>query len=560
MIEALRIRDFALVDDLALEFRPGLSVLTGETGAGKSILLQALGLLLGDRASREAVRSGAEQARVEGVFLPAGAARERLEALLADAGIPWSPLDGDPLVISRTVSADGRSRAHVNGSAVPLGLLERIGGDLVEVSSQHQHQGLLREETHLALLDASLGPGAEPALHGFARAFEDWRRAEGEVRRLEGLEAEGRGRADYLRFQAEEIRSAALQPGEPERLRGERDLLLHAEKLLEAYGLAEAEAYTGPDSAMDRLSRAIRSVEGAVARDPAAPEILDLLQEAKAALEEAALRLRDRRTRLEVDPRRLEVLDDRLEVIRRLEKKHGAGVDVILATLGEIEAELWELEHRELALGEARKRLDTARKELGERATVLTLARKAGAAELEVRVGAELDALALGRSSFRVEILAAEPGPQGADHVRFLLAPNVGEEPRPLARIASGGELSRLLLALKNALRDSAVETLVFDEVDAGIGGTVADAVGDRLRSLAGSCQVLCITHLPQIASRGTHHLSVEKKVEAGRTVTRVRNLGPEERVEELARMLAGRNVTGAALEHARELAGRSAV
>ncbi len=556
MIELLRIRDFALVDELDLDLAAGFSVLTGETGAGKSILLQALGLLLGDRASRDAVRTGAREARVEGAFAPAGAARERVARLLEEAGVPWDA--EEPLLIARLVGADGRSRALVNGALVPLALLGQVGGQLVEVSSQHQHQGLLREETHLGLLDAGLGPEGDRVLGAYGAAWEAFRGAEAEVGRLAALERDARERGEFLRFQVEEIRAARLEPGEDENLRAERELLVHAEKLREAYGQAEAELYSGAEAALDRLARATRAVEGARRRDPAAEAILTLLAEARGSLEEAALGVRARQGALDADPRRLEAVEERLEVLRKLERKHGAGASAVLARLSALERELWEIENRSLALEGAEGALAKAREGRVAAARALGAARAAAARELEARVGAELEALGLGRSAFRVELEADDPGPRGGETARFLLAPNPGEPPRPLARVASGGELSRVLLALKNALRDSGVETLVFDEVDAGIGGATADAVADRLASLAGGCQLLCITHLPQIASRARDHLRVEKEVVAGRTVTRVRRLGAAERVEELARMLGGRRITETAREHARELVGRN--
>ncbi|MBI5440267.1 MAG: DNA repair protein RecN [Deltaproteobacteria bacterium] len=559
MIERLAIRGFALVDELCLEFSPGFTVLTGETGAGKSILLQALWLLLGDRACREAVRTGAEQARVEGTFAPVGPRRAALARVLDEGGVPWSTggSDPEPLVLARILAADGRSRAFVNGSSVPLALLERVGAALVELSSQHQHQGLLREEGHLALLDASLGPEGLSARETYREAYAAWVHAAGEVRRLEALESQARERGEVLRFQAGELRALGVVAGEEERLREEREILAHAEKLLEAYAAGEEEIYAGTDASLVRLGRAARAVEGARRRDPAAAGILEVLAEAKASLEEAALRLRERQRGLHADPRRLEALESRLEAIARLERKHGLPADALPGKLEALEAELLELENREFALEKARKALAGSERELEGSGAALTKHRGAAAGELSARVGRELEALALGRSSFQVELGPCSPGASGADQARFLLAPNPGEPPRPLARIASGGELSRVLLALKNALRDSAVETLIFDEVDAGIGGAVADSVADRLSALAASCQVICITHLPQIASRASHHWKVEKGVETGRTVTRVRPLQGQERIEELARMLAGRNVTELSREHARELVGR---
>jgi DNA repair protein RecN (Recombination protein N) len=552
VIELLRVRDFALVEALDLEFSPGFTVLTGETGAGKSILLKALGLLLGDRASRDDVRAGADVARVEGLFQPSAGARDALGAVLEAAGVSWEA--GEGLLLARVVAADGRSRAYVNGALAPLSLLARLGEQLVEVSSQHQHQGLLREETHLQVLDESLDAEGTAERQSCAAAFLSWRRAVGEVDRLQDLAEQARERAESVRSQVEEIRAAGLEAGEEDRLRGEREVLLHAEKLLDAYGRAEEDLYSGADAALDRLARAARGVEEAARRDPEAQAILGLLSDGKAVLEEAALRVRERRAGLQADPGRLDAVEARLEQIRRLERKHGPGTEAILARLETLERELWEVENTDLALESARAAETAGAAVLEEQCRGLRAARERAAERMQTLVGRELEAFALGRSSFRVVLEPTQPGPSGSDAVRFLLAANPGEPALPLARVASGGELSRVLLALKNALRDTRVETLIFDEVDAGIGGAVADAVGDRLSTLARACQVLCVTHLPQIACRAGNHLRVEKVAEGGRTVARVRPLDRADRVEELARMMGGLRVTETTRRHAREM------
>ena len=554
MIESLSIRDFALVDRLAMEFDPGFTVLTGETGAGKSILLQALGLLLGDRASRDLIRTGAEAARVEGTFLVEDGARDTVRALLDEAGVEWE----EPLRIARTVTADGKGRCHVNGSAVGVALLGRVGAHLVEVSSQHQHQALLDEENHAAILDRALDDGGRRARVLYGEAYGAWEKGRGEVARLEALESQAAERRDFLRFQVDEIRAAGLEAGEDGRLEEERTLLAHAEKLRESYALAEEEVY-GTDGALERVDRALKAVEKARANDPRAEGIASLLADATASLDEAARTIRERGEAVRSDPARLEEVEERVETIRRLERKHGKTVAEVLEKFARMERELWELENRQTALEEARAAEAEARKVLDVAASRLTEARRAAAARLEKSVGAELESLGLGRSAFLVSLAAAAPGPSGGETVRFLLAANPGEEPRPLARTASGGELSRILLAVKNALRDGTVGTLVFDEVDAGIGGNVADRVGERLQRLAGACQVLCITHLPQIASRTARHHRVEKHVEKGRTLTRVVKLDAEGRVEELARMLGAKGKGDAAFQHARELAERFA-
>jgi DNA repair protein RecN (Recombination protein N) len=551
VIERLVVSDFALVDRLELEFGPGLTVLTGETGAGKSILLQALGLLLGVRASRELVRTGAEQAVVEGVFtLPRGATA--VPAFLDSAGISLE----DELVIRRVITADGKSRAFVNGSSAGVALLSELGAKLVEVSSQHQHQALMDETRHLEVLDMALDDEGRGALGNYTAAFSEWDRARAEVSRLEKIETDGLERSDFLRFQIGEIRSVEPEADELERLGAERELLANAEKLTEAYSLAEEAIYAGDGSALEKLGRAETEVFRASQNDSEAAEVVELLAEAKASLDEAARALRTRLGAVQADPARLETVEERFEALRRLERKHGSGVEAILAKLKAMEDELWELENRQLALEDARVALEAAREGLDAKSSALTEARRAAALKLEETVGVELEGLALGRSAFRVGIDPVSPTAEGGDQVRFLFAPNVGEEPKALTRIASGGELSRVMLALKSALRDGSVDTLVFDEVDAGIGGVTAERVGERLQALASECQVICVTHLVQLASRTRQHMRVAKEVTGGRTFARVAHLGEGERVEELARMLGGADLDSAMI-HARELAER---
>jgi DNA repair protein RecN (Recombination protein N) len=551
VIERLLVSDFALVDRLELEFGPGLTVLTGETGAGKSILLQALGLLLGVRASRELVRTGAAQAVVEGVFsLPQGGTA--VPALLDSAGISLE----DELVIRRVITSEGKSRAFVNGSSVGVSLLSKLGAKLVEVSSQHQHQALMDEARHLEVLDMALDDEGRGALGSYTAAFALWDRARIEVARLERMESEGLERGDFLRFQIDEIHRVEPEADELERLTAERQLLANAERLTEAYTLAEEAIYGGDGSALEKVGRAGAEVTRAAVSDSGAGEVLELMEEAKASLDEAARVLRTRLGAVQADPARLERVEERFEALRRLERKHGDGVEAILAKLDAMEKELWELDNRQLALEDARVGLEAAQSELDSVAAALTQVRRLAAGKLEEKMGAELERLALGRSAFLVEIAATAPTVEGVDAVRFLLAPNIGEEPKPLIKIASGGELSRVMLALKSALRDSSVDTLVFDEVDAGIGGVTAEHVGERLQGLARECQVICVTHLVQIASRTRNHLRVAKEVVGGRTFARVAHLGDGERVEELARMLGGADLESAKI-HAIELSER---
>jgi DNA repair protein RecN (Recombination protein N) len=553
LIESLRIRDFALVDRLEIDFGPGLMVLTGETGAGKSILLQALGLLLGDRSSRELVRTGAETARVEGVFALRGEAKRVVSGILENAGVQWE----EPLIIARSVTADGKGRAHVNGSAVPVSVLAEAGAALVEVSSQHQHQALLDDKNHIRILDRALDGDGVKALGRYAEVFRVFEDAAQKVARLERMDADAAERREYVSFQAGELRAANLEIGEDEALEAERSLLSHAEKLTELYSAAEEELSSGQAASIDGLSRGKRAVEKAFANDPGAEEILRLLEEALVPLREAASAVASRLREIRSDPARQEEIEERLSLIRRLERKHGKGIEALLDKLKKFEEELWELDNRTTALIDAQAAKEAARRALLEASSALSAGRRRAAEALSKGVGEELSALGLGASSFQVEINGIEPGPEGAEEVWFLLAPNPGEEPKRLSRIASGGELSRILLAVKNALRDGAVETLVFDEVDAGIGGRVAERVGERLKLLSESCQVICITHLPQIACMTNAHFLVEKNTEEGRTFTRVRKLDQNGRVGELARMLGAEGQDNAAYQHALELSKR---
>ena len=561
MLRELRIRNVAIVERLDLEFPDGFIALTGETGAGKSIIVGALGLALGQKAQPEHLRAAGEEAGVEAVFageLPAGA-----RARLAAAGIAA----GEQLVLRRTLTAGGRSRAFANDVAVALPTLEELGRELVDIHGQHQHQSLLRAETHLDFLD------------GFARLFgvrerfrAAWLRLEGlsrERAQLEREEAERERRLEYLRYQAEELGRAALQPGEEELLRAEREVLRNVERLGAGAGEAEALAYSGEAAAASAASAAARRLAEVAALDPALAPLADALAGAQAALEDAGRELQAYLSRLEADPERLGEIEERLALIARLKKKYGPTVEAMLGEAQTVRSEIDRIEQGAARLVDLGRELAAAEVEAGALAGELSRGRTAARPLLERRILEELGALAMSGSRFEVR-LQREPDPVGAleldgrrwrtdergvDRAEFLLSANPGVEPRPLARVASGGELSRVMLALKSALAEvDQVPTLVFDEVDIGIGGRTARTVGERLRALAAGRQVFCVTHLPQIASLAHVQYTIGKRVAAGRTRVRVDRLEGAERVTEVARMLGGRAVTEATLRHAEEL------
>ncbi len=577
MLTMLRVSGFAIVDQVEVAFGPGLNVLTGETGAGKSILLEALHLVLGGRMSAEVLRDGADEAVVEALFeLPPG---HPVSARLAERGVPV-PEGAHELVVRRTASRSGRGRAFVNGALCTVSMLEACLRGLVDVTGQHEHVALLDEATHLALLDAYAlgerpGPGGErapaaasqpPAL--LAR-YREARAALAEaLREREALLAareERARRADYLSYQLRELDALAPRPGEVPELERERQVLAAGEKLRAAARTADALVYGGEGSAAETLGRAARALGEAAALDRALEPVLALLRSALAEVEEAGRALARYADGQGGDPDRLAAVEDRLEALRSLARKHGGSVEAALARAGSMRAELASAEGG----AERLRQLEGEIAESGARAvslaSELSRARTEAARAFARDVRGELEALAMGRCRVEVAFLPPEGGvvhagvalgPDGAERVQILLAPNPGESPRPLARIASGGELSRVLLAVKRSLaRVDPVATYVFDEVDSGIGGGVAEAVGRLLSEVARERQVLCVTHLPQVAAFADHHLRVHKGTLGGRTTAAVVALGSEAgRREEVARMLAGMTVTDSALEHAAAL------
>lgn len=551
MLRELRVKNFAVVEAVRVPFGAGLNVLTGETGAGKSMLVDALLLVCGGRGQSDVIRTDAEMATVEAVFDVS--ANPRAREVLDEAGLG---ADDGELVVRRELARAGRHRAFVNDSAVTVGLLERLGECLLEVHGQHEHQRLLEPARQLELLDryADVGDLA-------GRVTEVYGTYQAACLAVEHRRASERDRAqreDLLRFQVSELDAARIRPGEEEELRGERRRLQHAERFLG--GLIEAGQHLAeaPESAMSRLARATRVLRDLARLDPSFAAPAERLDGAAAQIEDALSALHRLRESVTFDPGRLEAIDERLDALSRLKRKYGDGEEAMLAVGEEARAELAQLgRHEELLAGQERA-LRELRAELDEAAATLAERRAAAAARLEAGAQREIRALGMDRAVFAIAIDRREPGAvtaRGLDRVEFRLSANPGEELRPLARVASGGELSRIMLGLNAVLATAdPVPSMIFDEIDAGVGGRLASVVADKLAAAARGRQVLCVTHLAQIAARATHHVRVEKTVRGGRARATAGALAAEERVEEVAQMLAGGVPTDAARRHAREL------
>lgn len=562
MLRELRIRNLAVIEEATVPFAPGLNVLTGETGAGKSILIDAILLLLGGRAQPELIRTGAESARIEALFDvdPGGL----ISPVLDEAGIS---LDDGQLILRRELSRSGRSRAFVNDSPATLGLLERLGAHLVELHGQHEHQLLVQAGRQLDLLDRYAD--AMDAREAVAALVGEWQSARAGLDQLRDSERDRVQREDLYRFQLSEIDGARLQPGEEDALRAARRRLQNAERLAEGLAQLVGSLYDERDSALGRFHRAEQSLADLAKLDPDLAAPLEDLAAARVHLEEAVAALRSLRDGTSADPGRLEEIDARLDALTKLKRKYGESVEAILAHREKVADELRRMERHDETVTALEEKLGTLAASVAAGALALSARREEAARRLERLIQKEIRGLGMDKAVFRVALhreggmpsglTAGELGwrvtPRGVDQADFLLSANPGEEPKPLTRVVSGGELSRTMLGLKVILaRADQTPSLIFDEVDSGIGGRIADVVGQTLRRTAESRQVLCVTHLPQIAAYGHHHLLVTKSVRGARTQTAVLPLEERQRVEELARMLGGEQVTETARRHARTL------
>ena len=550
MLTELRIRNFVIIDALALPLARGFNVLSGETGAGKSIIVGALGLLLGERASTEVIRTGGERATVEGTFDVAG--REDLAAVLDARGIELD--EAHTVVLKREVASGGRNRAWANGTPVTAGVLAEIGRLLVNLHGQHEAQTLLDAESQRRTLDAFAGAQAEAErTRAAAQALDAVRR---EVRELVARRAEAERRADYLRHVAKEIEDAKLVAGEDERLEEEARRLEHADELRTLASGAAGLLDGGEDSVQEQLAAVHRALGSLERIDPALARLSELYDSAFYALEELSRELVDYERAVELDPERLQEVQRRRDLLYRLTKKYGPTLADVAEQGRRAREELDLVESADADLNAREQREAAAREELAAAAAALTARRTDASARLSDAVERVFPDLGMADGRFRVALTPrAEPAATGAEDVEFRVALNLGSDPRPLARAASGGELSRVMLALKTILaRLDRVPTLVFDEVDAGIGGRVGLLVGETMRRVAADHQVFAISHLPQLAARAHHHIVVSKGARDGVTTADVRVVAGEARVEEVARMLGGDPESPVSRAHAREL------
>jgi len=563
MLAEIRIRNYALIEDLTIELSPGLNVLSGETGAGKSIVIGALSLLLGDKPDTDMIRTGADTAQVEGRF----DVNKRLAGECSGLDIPIAEDDTPQLLLRRRTERNGRGAAYANDSGITVAALQKLGDRLVDLHGQHQHQLLLKPEVHLDILDEYAGLG--PERQKFAEQFHAFEAASTELARIEKELTERKARRELTEFQLKELSGAQVKPGELEELNNERELLQTAERRFTLVRQLEELLSEQEGSIIGLLGAAGKALAELAELDPNLAERRPVLTEAQAGADDLWRELVRYRAGIEFSPERMEAVNARLFLIEKLERKYGLTAAELPTFEAGLKAELDSIEVDSSRRDELAKELTGLKRDLATGADALSRKRGRARSELERRLKDEFEVLGMGKAALSVS-LARVPDPNGVyerdgecfrltpagvDTAEFLFSANPGEELRPLRKVASGGELSRIMLALKSVLSQAdPVPTLVFDEIDVGIGGKVAEAVGKRLSRLARARQVICITHLPQIAKYADRHLLVSKSTRGGRTLTAIRPLDAEGRVEELARMTSGTAVTSVSVAHAREM------
>lgn len=549
MLETLCIQNYALIDTLEIDFRRGFNVLTGETGAGKSIIVGALGLVLGGRGSTEVVRAGADRAKIDAVFR-IGKPSARLAALLKQHDLA---LEDGALLLSRQISSDGRSRAYAGGALMPVSVLSAIGDELVDLHGQHEHQSLLRMDRQLDLLDAY--GEAEEAAEKIAAQVAGLREVDGEIESLENDDRERTREMEFLRFEVGEIDAADLRPAEDQELKARIARITNAETIYSLANQAHGALYEQEEgAAIDRIDAALRDLESLGRIDEAFAALLRRLTTLRGDLDDIAGDLRGFAERVEFDPQELDTLNSRQALIGGLKRKYGGSVEDILAYREQAAARVAAFEKRDERLESLRKRRKALFEEVMAGAEALSRRRQGAARKLDKSVQAALQDLGMKGARFETAFERAELYARGLDRIAFQLAANPGEPPKPLKQVASGGEISRIMLALKAVFADAdRIPVLIFDEIDAGVGGSVARKVAEKMKALALSHQVISITHIPQIAAAAQTHFSVSKQSGKNRTVTQVERAENEERVHEVARLLDG-TMSEVSVEHARRL------
>ncbi len=567
MLLELRLENYAVVDDAAVDFAPGLNVLTGETGAGKSILIDALALLLGEKASTEVIRAGAGRAIVSAVFECEGATGQLLKKLLESNGLDEDESDDGSLILRREIAASGKGRVFVNNQLATVAVLRQLAPHLATIHAQNESLLSFDAPSRLALLDSFAGSEVEPV----TAAYQAWKAIGDRIEELEQGEQDRLRLVDLWLFQKSEIAQARLQAGEDERLETEKRVLANAEKIYNAAMHAFDLLYEGDASTSASLRAAQKQIEELARYEPKFQEALAALEGARISIEDVGATLRDYAGGIQASPEHLAQVEDRLALLDRLKRKYGPTLDDVIRFGEDVARKLSEIENKDEILRQLRSDLAEAAAEYLRVAQALSKQRQAAAGKLEKVVESEINDLAM-KSIFRIELAGGEEkenwSAAGIDQVTYMIATNPGEPIRPLEQIASGGELSRVMLALKVSVEskaqtrlpmktsssNSSQRTLVFDEIDTGIGGRAAEAVGRKLKSLARSNQVLCVTHLAQIATFADHHYVIEKKISGGRARTLIRPVTGEDRTEEVARMLSGAKLTDASRKHAEQM------
>lgn len=547
MLKALRIKDFAIIDEMSLEFEKGFTVFTGETGAGKSILVDAIGIMIGGRAAADVVRYGCDEAVVEAIFEEV--ADEDLFEKITQYGIP---ANNNEVLIRRNISKGGKNRIYINGMLATLSMLEEIASGLVDIHGQHDQQNLLKRERHIEYLDAFGGLSGQRD-----RVRERYRHLNQLSARLDELEASVRGRKEkeeLFKYQLAEIKGAGLKPDEEKDLTREREMLANAGRLSASSSEAYSLLYEDDRAILSGLGKIEETLTEISKIDDRMGESLEMVRSSKAALRETAESVRRFRDEVRDDPERLDKIEERLYLIEKLKKKYGPSVEEILAYQSKIEKELAGLEFSDQDISALRGEIGEVSEKTTQEAAELSKLRGKSLKTLEKEIAQELSLLQMENMKFSAGIERVPLSQNGIDSVEFLIA-NLGEEPRPLGKIASGGELSRLMLAIKSRLSAvDRVQTLIFDEVDTGVGGRVAEEVGRRLKELSKDHQVCCVTHLPQIAALADTHYSVEKVMTDNRVTTNIRRLDDQGRIKEIGRMLGGKDKTEGALRYAEEM------